>query len=423
LTTGVATIAEFGWKIGSTPPSLSAHSDAKLRLIARYLESYFPAILVNHAQDRQRITLVDGFCGGGRFTDDGSIVSGTPFLFLEAVVKAERIANTGRNKPLTIDAEYHFVDSKRDHVEFLRAELIKAGYLDQLDRSIFLYNADFETVFPDICRRIEGRTKRGVGRSIFLLDQKGYSDVAFETVRKILRFSAAECILTFAVGWLIDYLTDKPQTLKRVSPIEISEEQLREFLRFKDEQGGRYVIQRLLLRHIADATKARFQSPFFLRSKEARKDLWLVHLSNHLKARNVMVDSHWLINNQSLHQGHGGLEMLGFNPNIDPDGAPDFWFGAKDEEVMKDRLADDFMRRLRGVHKNISVPYGDFVTSIANETPARLADIDKVTAFLVEEKELDLRNEGNGTKRTSVPVYRDTIGVAQQPKLWSLGSR
>lgn len=239
-----------------------------------YLESYFPAILVNHAQDRQRITLVDGFCGGGRFTDDGSIVSGTPFLFLDAVARAERTANASRTKPLTIDAEYQFVDRERDHVEFLRAELIKAGYLNQLDRSIFLiflYNANFETVFPEICRRIEGRTKRGVGRSIFLLDQKGYSDVAFETVRKILRFSAAECILTFAVGWLIDYLTDKPQTLKRVSPIEISEGQLRDFLRFKDEQGGRYVIQRLLLRHIAEATKSKFQSPFFLRSKKPGK--------------------------------------------------------------------------------------------------------------------------------------------------------
>jgi three-Cys-motif partner protein len=402
---------------------VSAHSDAKLRLIARYLESYFPAILVRHAQDRQRITLVDGFCGGGRFADDGLVISGTPFLFLEAVAKAERIANATRSKPLTIDAEYHFVDTKRDHIEFLRAELVKAGYLDQLGKSIFLYNDDFEQVFPDICRRIEERTRRAVGRSIFLLDQKGNSDVAFETVRKILRFSAAECILTFAVGWLIDYLTDKPQTLKRVSPIEISDAQLREFLRVKDEQGGRYVIQRLLLRHIADATNAKFQSPFFLRSKEARKDLWLVHLSNHLKARNVMVDSHWLINNQSLHQGHGGLEMLGFNPNIDPDTAPDFWFGAKDEEVMKDRLADDFMRRMRDVHGSTSIPYGDFVTSIANETPARLADIQKVMSFLIEEKELDLRNEDNETRRTSLPVFKDTIGVAQQPKLWSVGGR
>lgn len=415
---GVATIAEFGWKLGGELPPLSAHSGAKLRLIETYLQNYFPATLVSHAQERQRITLVDGFCGGGRFSDAGALIRGTPLLFLDAVNKAQVEANVGRTKPLTIDAEYHFVDSKKDHIDFLREELTKEGHLAAIGKSVFLHHAKFEVVFPDICRRIEQRTRGGVGRSIFLLDQKGYSDVAFETVRKILQFSAGECILTFAVGWLIDYLTDKPQTVNRLAPIEISEDQLREFLRYKGEHGGRYVIQRLLLRHISGMTGAKFQSPFFLRSKEARKDLWLVHLSNHLKARNVMVDSHWLINNQSLHQGHGGLEMLGFNPNLDPGNAPDFWFGPKDEEVMKDRLADDFMRRIRDTHGDAPVSYGDFVTSIANETPARLSDIDKVTALLVGEKELDLRNATNSPKRTSSPIYRDTIGVSQQTRLW-----
>ncbi|RWC37610.1 MAG: three-Cys-motif partner protein TcmP [Mesorhizobium sp.] len=416
---GGCKIAEFGWKLGRIPPPLSSHSDAKLRLIAEYLERYFPATLVSRAQDRQRITLVDGFCGGGRFTQDGSIVRGTPFLFLDAVEKAERDANSGRGKPLVIDAEFHFVDSKKDHVEFLREELVKTGYVAKIGTSIILHHAPFEEALPYILGRIEARTRGGVGRSIFLLDQLGYTDVAFETVRRILRFRAAECILTFAVGWLIDYLDGRPQTVKRVAPLEISEDHIREFLAMRDEWGGRYVIQRLLLRHIALATGAQFQSPFFLRSKEARKDLWLLHLSNHLKARNVMVDSHWQINNQSLHQGHGGLEMLGFDPTLDPSTAPDFWFGNRDQQVLRERLAEDFLRRIRDRHFAATVPYLGFVTSIANETPARLSDIDQVTAFLVDEKELDLRNANNSPKRTALPTYRDAIAAAREPRLWS----
>src|SRR5262249_5732299 len=158
--------------------------------------------------------------------------------------------------------------------------------------------------------------------------------------------SAAECILTFAVGWLIDYLSDNPRVLQRVAPIELAEEQIKEYLRLKGEWGGRYYIQRLLLKHILQSTGATFQSPFFLRSREARKDLWLLHLSKHLKARNVMVESHWLINNQSLSQGHGGLDMLGFDPNIDQSGAPDFFFGDNDLVRMKERLAEDFLKRI-----------------------------------------------------------------------------
>jgi three-Cys-motif partner protein len=420
---GVATIAKFLWNVDAPLPPLSGHSDAKLRLIETYLQRYFPAILINPSQERQRITLVDGFCGGGRFDDRGKTVSGTPFLFIDAVEKAEREANIGRIKPLTIDAEFHFVDSVKEHIDHLQDELRKAGHLAKIGKTIFLHHANFEAVMPDICRRIEARTRGYVGRSIFLLDQKGYTDVAFETVRKILRFTAAECILTFAVGWLIDYLADTPQTLKRVAPLEITEDQIKDFLRKRGEFGGRYTIQRLLLRHISNVTGAKFQSPFFLRSLEARKDLWLVHLSGHLKARNVMVDSHWLINNQSLHQGHGGLEMRGFDPNLDPANAPDFWFGKKDEAVMTERLAEDFLRRLHDNHQGTDVPYGSFVTSIANETPARLTDIDKVTAFLVGEKELDLKNANQSAKRTPTPVYRDSISVARPPPLWSFGER
>ncbi len=203
------------------------HSDAKLRLIAEYLARYFPAILVNPAQKRQRITLVDGFCGGGTFTRDGRYTRGTPFLFLEAVEKAEALANVGRSKRLTIDAEFHFVDSKKAHIEFLRNELIQAGYSTKLGQSIFLHCSKFEQIAPTICQRIEVRTRKYVGRSIFLLDQKGYTDVEFETVRRILRFSAAECILTFAVGWLVDYLSEKPEVLQQVAPVEISTDQIR----------------------------------------------------------------------------------------------------------------------------------------------------------------------------------------------------
>lgn len=396
---------------------LQPHSAAKLRLISRYFKSYFPATIVNLGQVRQRITLIDGFCGGGKFEDRGNIVDGTPFLLMQAVEEAQRELNKDRIKALSIDAEFHFVDKMPDTIDYLRTELISRGYGAEIDRTIFLHCQQFENVAPDICQRIKDRTARNVGRSIFLLDQKGYTDVSFVTIRNLLQFTAAEVILTFAVGFLVDYLSDKPQTIKGVLPIEISDQQILQFLEMKEAWGGRYVIQRGLLRHIKAATGALFQSPFFIRSVEARKDLWLVHLSNHLKARNVMVDAHWAENNQSVHQGHGGLEMLGFNPNVDAVNAPDFWFGQNDKQIMHEKLAEDFLRRLHSRHLDENVQYGSFIQEIANESPARLADFDSVTSLLVDAKELDLRNINNIQKRSIVPNYRDTITVSKQHRL------
>ncbi|WP_210164522.1 hypothetical protein, partial [Martelella sp. AD-3] len=84
-----------------------------------------------------------------------------------------------------------------------------------------------------------------------------------------------------------------------------------------------------------------------------------------------------------------------------------------------DRREDHFfVSPQRDMHGDAPVSYGEFVTSIANETPARLSDIGKVTALLVGEKGLDIGNAANSPKRTSSPIYRDTIGVFQQTRLW-----
>ncbi len=41
-------------------------------------------------------------------------------------------------------------------------------------------------------------------------------------------------------------------------------------------------------------------APFIIRSKEAHRDYWLIHLSQHSRARDMMVGLHWLV---SRHAG------------------------------------------------------------------------------------------------------------------------
>jgi three-Cys-motif partner protein len=134
------------------------------------------------------------------------------------VEDAEREVNNDRIKRLTIDAEF-FVDTIPETIEYLRSELISRGYGGQIGATIFLHCEKFENIAPQICQRIEAWNQGHVGPSIFLLDQKGYTDVSFATIRSILRFIAAECILTFAVGWLVDYMSSNTQTLKSVAPL------------------------------------------------------------------------------------------------------------------------------------------------------------------------------------------------------------
>ena len=60
------------WRIGEDPPLIRPHSLAKHRVLQAYLESYVATLTKNPRQDRLRLTLVDGFAGGGRYLDQGT---------------------------------------------------------------------------------------------------------------------------------------------------------------------------------------------------------------------------------------------------------------------------------------------------------------------------------------------------------------
>ncbi|WP_273785768.1 three-Cys-motif partner protein TcmP [Brucella intermedia] len=397
-------------------PPLKAHSGAKLRLIEHYLNSYFDAVVKNPTIERLRITLVDGFCGGGAFDLDGARVDGTPFL-LQAVENAEKRLNEYKDKKLTIDAQFHFVDVEKSAIDHLKEELFQRGYLSRIGKDIFLHNEMFENVVESIQESIAARTRGGAGRSLFLLDQKGYTGVPLQAIRSIFKqFEKAECILTFAIDWLIGYISERPEWAAGVTKLQLSPGQIKEILDLKNAKATRYAIQHILLDHIQQNTNAQFATPFFIRSQEAKKNLWLVHLSQHAKARNVMVDSHWAVKNHSIHQGYGGLEINGFDPRYDPTNTPDFMFAEHERQIMHNRLQTDIARRLRDTYGHDPVHYGTFINAIANETPARLSDIDQVISALAAEREIQIRNHNGNEKRVLKPALSDHIMISRQDR-------
>lgn len=211
-------------------------------------------------------------------------------------------------------------------------------------------------------------------------------------------------------------MSERPEWAIGVSKLELSASQIKEVLDLKNAGANRYVIQHLLLDHLKRSTNARFATPFFIRSKEAKKSLWLVHLSQHAKARNVMVDSHWAVKNHSIHQGFGGLEINGFDPKFDVINAPDFMFAEHERQIMHNRLQNDIARRIRDTYGDDLVHYGSFIDAIANETPARLSDIDSVISTLATEGELQIRNANGNQKRVFKPALSDLIQVHPQTK-------
>lgn len=415
-------MAEFIWRVGGPLPVIDDHSRAKLRLFDEYLGTYFPTVVRTPGMPRLNITIVDGFCGGGTYQGRGELVSGSPFVLLNAVEKAQKILSENRRAPFFLDAVFHFVDENSDAVDHLRSELVRNGYLTRLGKDIIVHRGAFVDIYPEIKSSIQARTRNGVGRSIFILDQKGYKDAPIETIRDIMNsFRAAEVLLTFAVDHLIDHISDSPEFHKAVVPLGILPNHVRSWLEQKHSYGQnymRYTVQRFLKSHLLEASGAGFISPFFLHSTKSSKDMWVVHLSHHPTARNVMVDSHYKIFTVSRHPGNGGIEIMGYDPLMDPDLVGDFLFNSLDIERSNSRLRVDIERLIHDNYSDSGVNYAMFIGQIANLTPARLIDISDVVSESVADGYLALHTNDGGVKRSNAPRPSDVLSLVGQKSLF-----
>ena len=396
-------MVRFSWYPGEESPSIEPASKAKLTVVRNYLRAYFDRLNVNPSRDEFRIDLVDGFSGGGVFRDDNNTIDGTPLIMLEETRSAVSRLNASRSKPLRFNCMYHFVDKERRHTDYLREVLGERGY--QVDGGdIVIHTNSFEDVAGGIIESVSRRQPKA-GRAIFLLDQTGYAQVNVSLIARIFReLPGAEVILTFAADVLINFLSTSPSFIKSLSPLELSDSQIQELIRYREGDGGRALIQRVLRDHIRSQTGAQFDTPFFIRPGQSRRALWFFHLSQHPTARDVMVQRHWDVSNTFEHYGHGGLGMLGWDElqHSETLPLPRFRFGEMEKRQILDHFLESLPREIQRLASEVPVSVSTFRQAIAVQTAARFSDIDESLILLSREGEIEIRTHDGRTRSSSI---------------------
>ena len=386
----------FVWVPGSPPPPIEDHSLAKLAVLRSYVSAYIDRLCQGSRRDVFKLDLVDGFSGGGLFLDGGIEVSGTPLIMLEEAQSAFTRLNATRVKPLRFDLKFHFVDIESDHIQYLRRVLSERDFLTPV-HDIKFYSQAFGQAVGPIISDIKRRQPRA-GRALFLLDQKGFSQVDVDLVRRIFtELANAEVILTFAAETLLNHLAERPELYTAVRPIELSETDVRELLDLKQGAGGRAVAQRTLRNHLRHRTGATYDTPFFIRPGQSRRALWFVHLSRHPTARDVMVQCHWNNFNTFEHYGSGGLDMMGWDP-LKSGLLPLFGFDQYDADLLHQQLLDTIPEELALYDFSTPLSVERFRAAVANRTAARFSDLDKALSTLASAGEFDILTE-NGKLR------------------------
>lgn len=418
---------EYIWKAGQPPPELNVHSLAKHEVLRAYLSRYLEVLTVNRNMDYFRLTLVDGFSGGGLYLHEltRQEINGSPLIFLEATQNTVQEINARRAKPFTFDAHYFFVEKNRQTLEYLNRLLSDRGYGALVkDGRITLLQGMFAEHAGKIISFI--RQKGRAGRTIFLLDQYGYRDVPFPLLAQI--FSAlpsAEVILTFAVDAFSDFLTNSDECRLILSRLGLEDRfDLDRIASTKGASDRRFFIQTTLAPSFHAESGALFYTPFFVTSRESNRDYWLVHFSMHARARDEMVKLHWEHENhfQFRHNGGPGLNMLGYDPRKDrgvtgQEGFIDFDFDENARERSIKSLRTDLPEFL--IRHADGISFQQLLESTCNTTPASSEHYLYVLGELLVGKDLIVTSK-DGRRRTKGETIQkdDVIKVSRQTSLF-----
>lgn len=405
------TLKQYNWKDG--PDFIQQHSVAKHRILQTYLAAYFQTLVSSPNRDTLKLTLVDGFAGGGLYVhqDTRELVKGSPFIFLEATREAEYLINKDRHKPVQLLVDYFFTEANPHAHKHLDMVLREAGYADRLGNGIYLEHARFQDRADAIIEFIKKKSPRN-GRSIFALDQYGYKEVPTHLMRKIFEaLPSAEVILTFGVDSFMNFANDGDQVkdlLEGLGMPDIFAGRSIEEIKTSD-RDWRLFLQSTLYRRLVENCGARHFTPFFIRNRSGHGDYWLIHMSQHHRARDVMTEVHWANNNYFIHYGGAGLDMfqmVGYDPAHDSEYLKQSALGFEFDDVAKSAsitaLIDHIPRRVYADDTGIS--FGELFATTCNSSPATARIYRESVGRLIAEHVIEVVPADGGNRRSAAQI-------------------
>jgi three-Cys-motif partner protein len=411
----------YRWgRIGEAYPSIKQHSVAKHEILHAYLTGYIQTLVSNPNREEFRLTLIDGFSGGGvyRHATSGEEVLGSPFVMLQAAKEAEYHINRNRHKKVALHIDFFFIEQDKGAAILLEHELKSRGYGSYLNENIFIRQSTFDLEANSIIEFVKRKSPRAA-RAIFLLDQYGYTRAPTSLVNKLIKqLPGGEVILTFAVDAFLNYVSDKSDVtrklLEKIGTPDVLRGRTIEDIKSK-EKDWRLFIQSCLYKDIVDACGARYYTPFFIRSNKGHGDYWLIHLSQRARARDVMARIHWEKNNYFIHYGGAGIEMfdmLGYLPERDDSFTGQTSLGFCFDEPAKDfsiaALAEQLPRLVYPDPDGMT--FGELFSSTCNTTPASADIYRDALGRLIEYGEIEVVSQ-DGTKRRSATRIHDSDQV------------
>lgn len=409
---------KYLWQIGSPPPALDRHSQTKHNIVEDYVRRYVLKLMAQANIPELRLSLIDGFCGGGCYqTEEGDIADGSPLLMMRAVREARMFLNQDRRIPRNINVDFIFVDILQDTTNHLRHWLAarqQENAIDLLDNNrVKVITNKFFVELPRIIDAIKQR-KKGE-HAIFVLDQYCYKDIPLPEIAGILKtLKGAEVIMTFNIDNLTTYLADRAANRKPLETIGLDKyvpwDQIKT-LKATQKREWRRILQRHLAHGIKCESGAEFMTLFFVKPHGTNSwGYWLIHLSNHYRAHEVMKSLHWEHATDFGHELEPGIFEFGYNTNKDGEytGQDTFEFGeSQSKEECIEGVREHFGKQIFALKKPIRV--GELFQGCVGQSTAAETHLMDATRRLHSSKDIVVASKDGSIRRPSKTYRADDV--------------
>lgn len=414
----------YEWQVGGTPPVLGRHSLAKHNILSAYLQKYVQVLTRRKVIEGLKLTLVDGFAGGGLYLhpETNAEIPGSPIIMASSMQDVEKAVAANREKQFSLDVRYLLVEKRDETREFLKQQLKLHDATARQSAQIEVLNGSFAGHLDEILEVVKKRSRSR--RVIFVLDQYGFTDVSMSDLRKIFsQLPNAEVILTIAIDWLIDYWSESnyATTLPNLG-INLTPDFANQ-IKQDNPFAWRPIVQYALHNEFKQRSGAGYYTPFFIRSSEAHRAYWLLHFSGHAKARDVMTELHFELANHFQHFGGPGIDMLGglvgFDPSIDMSQNQSMLSYEFDESAKK-LTHEKLIEQLPEIVSRDYISVQDLHEQIANNMPGTLSMLVAAVECLAANNQLEIATS-NGTPRRKRSKVRseDIVRLHRQTTCFS----
>jgi hypothetical protein len=230
--------------------------------------------------------------------------------------------------------------------------------------------------------------------------------------------------LTFGVDSLLNYASDGNLTkslLETIGVPDILQGRSIEDIK-SSEREWRLFIQSALYKGLVSKCGARHFTPFFIRNNQGHGDYWLIHLSQHHRARDVMTEVHWQHNNYFIHYGGAGLDMfhmVGYDPDHDASRFGQGSLGFEFDDPAKQKSVNALKEQIpRLIHADTDgMSFGELFATTCNDSPASSAIYKEAIGSLILEKEVQVISSKGGSRRSGQQIKQsDQIIVPRQSR-------